>query len=259
MATTIQNADGSFTITAEPGENINAHRALDLIAGKHLDRAKEHSRKLRVAELEGRRDASLAAAARESLEAAKAWNDAKLKISGSISEGGRREVRSAVAEGIPAAGQEHIGRKLHGYAVVFYDAADPGTEFRLGEGIVERVDSRAFDKTLLQSNDITAYFNHDPNLLLGRTFAKTLRVGQDSRGVFYMLQLDPESPTHQNVRAAVKRGDLAGGSFTFTLDRQRFIPATSKTPIIRILEDVNLIELGPVTTPAYKATTAEIH
>ncbi|HEX3152918.1 MAG TPA: HK97 family phage prohead protease [Gemmataceae bacterium] len=54
-----------------------------------------------------------------------------------------------------------------GYAAVFYDPNDKGTEYQLGTDIVERVAPGAFDRAI-REDDVRGLFNHDANKRLSR-------------------------------------------------------------------------------------------
>ncbi len=145
-------------------------------------------------------------------------------------------------------------RILAGYAVVFHSPTDPGTEYRMAGDWYERIDPNAADGTLEDpSADITSTFNHNHDFLLGRRSSGTLRLSKDSRGIRYEVDL-PATTAGNDVATLVARGDLKGSSFTFrelghSQDRSN---EKHKVWTVRKLE---LIEVGPVTDPAYKATT----
>lgn len=148
---------------------------------------------------------------------------------------------------------------LTGYGSVFYNSQNAGTEYQVSPGVYERISRTAFSKSLAAKDAIDSYFNHDHNLPLGRTSAGTLKVAVDPKGLFYIVQL-PDSPNGANVAEAVRRGDVSGSSFMFTVDRQTFREETrsGRKVIVRTIEELSLLEVGPVTRPAYKAATAEL-
>jgi HK97 family phage prohead protease len=144
--------------------------------------------------------------------------------------------------------------KIVGYGAVFYDPKDPGTEYQLSSTTRERIAPWAFDRVLTSSDDVMATLNHNMDYLLGRRSAGTLRISKDSRGLKYEIDYNPADPQHVSVMAKIQRGDLRGASFWFQLSKEK--TTTTSTGYIREIQDVRLIELGPVAWPAYPSTTA---
>lgn len=147
---------------------------------------------------------------------------------------------------------------LIGYAARFHDPADPGTEYELWPGLSERVAPTAFDGMLQGggSADVVALFNHSMDLVLGRRSSGTLRLSKDARGLRYEVDL-PDTAAARDLQTLVQRGDIRGSSFSFRSRPngkrdERQSDGTTK----RWLTDLEVIDVGPVTNPAYKATTA---
>jgi HK97 family phage prohead protease len=143
-------------------------------------------------------------------------------------------------------------KAITGYAAVFHRAEEAGTEYRLGKDLVERISPTAFSRAISEKHDARALFNHDPNMLLGRAGAGTLRLSADQRGLKYEIDL-PDTQVGRDVAASIARGDLTGSSFAFQVTKQSFAKADKHD--VRNIEDVNLLDVGPVTYPAYQATT----
>jgi HK97 family phage prohead protease len=142
---------------------------------------------------------------------------------------------------------------LRGYAVV-YDRLS----LDLG-GFRERILPGAFDKMLAKragSRDLVSYFNHDPNLLLGRESSGTLRVWSDDKGVGFEV-VPPV--TRADVLELVNRRDVKGASFAFTVEKGGESWASDERGnTIREIREAQMYELGPVVTPAYPSTTAAV-
>lgn len=159
-----------------------------------------------------------------------------------------REVRETV-EGLElrAAPEGASGPgTMVGYAAVYGKFSCDLGAFR------EQIARGAFDRSLARS-DVRALFNHDPNLLLGRTSAGTLRLIPDEIGLRMELDL-PDTQLGRDTAALARRGDLQGQSFSFTtaVDQWDF----SGTPALRTLIEVDeLFDCGPVTFPAYEETS----
>lgn len=146
---------------------------------------------------------------------------------------------------------------IGGYAAVFYNPNDPGTEYELpnwGEGrMVERIARTAFDRALREGDDVRALFNHDTSNVLGRTASRTLRLSVDERGLRYEIDL-PETQLAKDLRIQIKRGDISGSSFAFIATETNWQRGDDIT--IREVRGVELYDVGPVTYPAYEASTA---
>lgn len=146
---------------------------------------------------------------------------------------------------------------LTGYAAVFYNERDAGTQFDAGQ-FVERLHRSAFDKPLSEKADVRGLFNHDSNVVLGRTTSGTMRLTKDERGLKYEIDYNPNDPDHVRVDAKIRRGDVSGSSFGFTVskDGQNWErDAATKKEIRNITSVQGLYDVGPVTYPAYEATS----
>lgn len=146
-------------------------------------------------------------------------------------------------------------RFISGYAAVFYRPGEPGTEYRLGPDTIERIAPTAFNRAIRERHDVRGLFNHDSNMLLGRTASGTMRLSVDSTGLRYEIDADPQSPLHQTVLRMLQRGDLSGSSFQFAVTKHSVARAANGS-YIRTIEDFNLYDVGPVAFPAYSATTS---
>ncbi len=153
--------------------------------------------------------------------------------------------------------REDKSRVIVGYAAVFHRAADPGTQYELWEGVVERVAPQAFDRALRERDDARGAFNHDPNFILGRVSAGTMRLSVDSVGLRYEIDL-PDTQAGRDTATSIERGDITGSSFAFIPRQTRWISGSEGEPEVRMLEDVELYDCGPVTYPAYESTTTGV-
>lgn len=154
---------------------------------------------------------------------------------------------------------------ITGYGAVFYNANDPGTEYRLWQDYYERIMPGAFDRAL-REDDVRSMFNHDSNQLLGRRANKpndTLRISVDSVGLRYEVDVDPNDPTHQSLIPKLRAGKVDGASFMFEVmgrnwrEEQRGEGDNKRDVTILEITDVRLWELGPVVFPAYESATSE--
>lgn len=124
----------------------------------------------------------------------------------------------------------------------------------------ERIARGAFASALDGTDDVRALFNHDPNILLGRTKSGTLKLSDDERGLRYDIVLDPDDPDTPRVHSKIKRGDVDGSSFGFAVHRDEDMDWDSsptkkgKLPLVTIRK-VELFDVSPVTFPAYPQTS----
>lgn len=140
--------------------------------------------------------------------------------------------------------REDGGRRLVGYAAVFNAWADIAGLF------MERVAPGAFAGSL--GGDIRSLFNHDRSWVLGRTTNGSLRLREDERGLRYEVDL-PDTQQARDVAELVERGDVSGMSFMFMVLRDEW--DFNSEPARRTLLEVELVEAGPVTWPAYPQTS----
>ena len=133
--------------------------------------------------------------------------------------------------------------KIEGHAAVFNETTDLGW-------FQERIAPGAFDDTL--NADVRALFNHDPNILLGRTTNKTLRLGTDAKGLTFSAD-PPDTQQARDVLALIERGDVDQASFGFRVIEETW-EFTEGEPDLRTLDKVELFDVSPVTFPAYEGT-----
>ena len=142
-------------------------------------------------------------------------------------------------------------RTIVGYGAVFHRSGDAGTEYELWDDVVEHVGRSAFDRALIE-DDPRGLFNHDSGSLLGRFSAGTLRLSVDEIGLRYEIDV-PDTQVGRDTVVSIERGDLTGSSFAFIPRAVKWESAGGRD--VRTLEDVELFDVGPVTYPAYEATT----
>jgi uncharacterized protein len=116
----------------------------------------------------------------------------------------------------------------------------------------EEVSPDAFSGIDLVASDCVCLFNHDSNVVLGRTSAGTLRLKLDEKGLFYECDL-PDSPNGQNIGEAVSRGDVKASSWAFTVSDDEWSMKDGKDH--RLIKKIKrLYDVSPVTYPANPAT-----
>jgi len=136
--------------------------------------------------------------------------------------------------------------KLVGYAAKFGKwSLDFG-------GWREKIHPKAFDAVL--EDDVRALKNHDPNLLLGRTTSGTLRLSTNTVGLRFEVDL-PNTTTGRDTLEEVRRKDITGCSFAFTVVEDTWKNHDDGTAERTITQVGQLFDVGPVTYPAYPDTT----
>lgn len=141
------------------------------------------------------------------------------------------------------------GPKIGGYAAVFNRLSQ-----NLG-GFVEQVNPAFFNKSRGDGwPNIIARYNHDNNMLLGTSNARTLHLNVDNTGLWY--EVEPPRSMYAVVEW-VERGDVARSSFAFRVgsDGDEWTLTDQGYPL-RTLVSGQLIDVAPVTEPAYLDTTA---
>lgn len=154
----------------------------------------------------------------------------------------QRELRFLKAAEVRATGTMRIS----GYAAVFNQWSED-----LG-GFIEKIAPGAFSRSIKTGADVRALFNHDPNLVLGRTRSKTLELVEDCVGLLFKNAL-PQTSAARSVYASIKRGDVTECSFGFSVRKDSWNSAGTE----RTLLDVELFDVGPVTFPAYSQTSVQ--
>lgn len=143
---------------------------------------------------------------------------------------------------------EPDGGLLVGYASVFDQES-----VELGS-FTEIVKPGAFRKTI-QEADVRALWNHDANFVLGRTKSGTLELAEDKRGLLSKIT-PPDTQWARDLRVSIERGDVNQMSFGFRTIRDRWHQDEGGKSLRELLE-VELLDVSPVTFPAYPQTAVE--
>ena len=144
--------------------------------------------------------------------------------------------------------------KIVGYAAVFYRDDDPGTQYELYSGHFERIQPGAFTRALGEKDDVRGLFNHEPSAILGRAQAGTLSLSEDDTGLRYEIDV-PDTQVGRDVATSIERGDVTGSSFAFSISEGGSEIRKDGKHTVREINGVALYDVGPVTYPAYEATT----
>jgi HK97 family phage prohead protease len=148
---------------------------------------------------------------------------------------------------------EGMPKEVGGIAAVVNSVTDLGY-------FEEVIMAGAFDNALAKEYDIRCLFNHEADLILGRTKADTCRVFVNGDGnLEYTWIPDYENPTHMSVVRSIMRGDITQSSFAFTIKEQNWSESEKYGSMgkrsITMIE--SLYDVSPVTYPAYEDTEAD--
>ncbi len=158
----------------------------------------------------------------------------------SIEGGERRMVVGAVE-----CRKEADGEFFEGKAVPFGDVTDLGY-------FTEEITRDAFSDVL--NDDVRGLFNHDPDVVLGRSKAGTMTLSVTDKGVFYRIKYNPNDPDHVRVMEKVKRGDVSQSSYAFTVKDETWGKRDGK-PHREITKVARWYDVAPVTYPANPNTS----
>lgn len=135
--------------------------------------------------------------------------------------------------------------RIVGHAAVFNALSEDLGGFR------EKIAPGTFAKTI-KADDIRALFNHDSAFVLGRNKAGTLDLEEDREGL--AISIDPPDTTFaRDLLVSIERGDISQMSFGFRTVSDEWADQDKQTPV-RTLTEVRLLDVSPVTFPAYPQT-----
>lgn len=149
------------------------------------------------------------------------------------------------------------GRTISGYAIVF------GVESRVlpswdGE-FIEVIERGAVTDELIARSDVKALYNHINSQLLARSVNGngTLKLSIDERGLKYEFEA-PNTTLGNDVLELVKRGDLQGSSFAFTVDEEHVTYTRNGGMRKRVISQLSgLYDVSVVVDPAYTQTSVD--
>lgn len=139
---------------------------------------------------------------------------------------------------------------ISGYAVLWDDETVIYDTFR------EKFQRGAFKRTIQNGSDVTSFFNHNPDYVIGRLSSGTLKeLREDARGLYYKVEV-PDTSWGKDLVTSIQRGDIYGNSFTFDVPKGGDTWDNSQAAALplRIVTEARLHEVGPVTMPAYQNT-----
>lgn len=135
---------------------------------------------------------------------------------------------------------------IEGYFAVF------NSTYELWPGATESIAPGAFDDSV--SDDVRALYNHNTDIVLGRTSAGTMEIKQDSHGLWGRIRINRNDSDAMNAYARIARGDITGCSFGFDIAAQETNYRDDGTIHWTITKVAPLYEISPCTFPAYTET-----
>ena len=166
-----------------------------------------------------------------------------------------KEVRSLEFEiRAEETGSEERGGRLTGTPIVFNQVTDLGF-------IREMIEPGALDSTDLR--DVRFLVGHDTSMIpLARSRNNnensTMQLSVNDNGMDIRVDLDIENnPRAKELYSAVKRGDISGMSFMFTVDKDAWDDLETDHPLRRITSISRVFEVSAVTFPAYEGTNIQ--
>lgn len=152
---------------------------------------------------------------------------------------------------IRAENNEKNGDHITGRPIVY----DSKTNLGYFNEIIER---GALDKANLK--DVRFLVNHNTDMIpLARSRNNnensTMQLEVDNDGMAIRVNLDTENNSEaRNLYSAIKRGDITGMSFMFTIDDEEWEGLETETPTRHIRKIGTVFEVSAVTFPAYEST-----
>lgn len=144
---------------------------------------------------------------------------------------------------------------ITGYGIVFNKQSNPLTLITpQGRAIkfIETISPEAVKG--LQMTNVVSMVDH--KLTLGKRSKGTMDITVDDYGVKYSVKV-PNTTIGNDAKENIRNGNLEGSSFQFVIPRGGDVWDKSQEPFKRTINKFsNIMEMGPVTYPAYPDTTA---
>lgn len=151
------------------------------------------------------------------------------------------EIRTYTAN-IEIRSDDQEKRRIVGHAAVFNQIAGDERYF------LEQVAPGAFSESI-GKDDVRALWNHNPDYVLGRNKAGTLKLSEDEVGLAIEIE-PPDTQWARDLMTSIGRGDISQMSFGFKVLKQEW----DEEKNLRTLKQVELWDVSPVTYPFYEGT-----
>lgn len=133
--------------------------------------------------------------------------------------------------------------RIEGYAATF------GVRSQDLGGFFEVIAPGAFDDCLAANPDILGLFNHDMDMVLGRTSSGTMTVSVDATGLRYSID-PPDTQLARDLMVSMRRKDIRGSSFGFYCLEETWDLDDAGT-LVRTILKAQVFDCSVVTDPAY--------
>ena len=147
---------------------------------------------------------------------------------------------------------EKRGHVIEGHPIVY------NAETNIGGMWLERIDPAALQDTDLK--DVMLLVNHDrTGIPLARSRNNndnsTMKLSVTEDGLHIRADIDSNNPRGAELLSAVSRGDIAGMSFAFTVEEDRWEDLETDLPRRTITKIGRVMEVSAVNNPAYEQTS----
>ncbi len=142
---------------------------------------------------------------------------------------------------------------ISGYASVYNSKSQD-----LG-GYYEVVKPGAFDRTLNDPNaEVIARIEHQGGLMIiGKRSNGSLKLESNQTGLKYFIS-PPDTTAARDLMELLRTGLIDKSSFAFTVNKNgEDWDYSTKVPT-RYLTDVSLVDVAPVSSPAYEKTSVQL-
>lgn len=117
----------------------------------------------------------------------------------------------------------------------------------------EMIAPGAFDDVL--KDDVRALLNHDRNYVLARTKAGTLELSLNDKGDLVYKYQTPNISYALDLAENIRLGNINQSSFAFYISDEEWKDLDSDNPLRVIKKLSRLVDVSPVTFPAYPDTS----
>lgn len=124
--------------------------------------------------------------------------------------------------------------------------------YQVWDGVTESIDPNAFVNSI--HGDVRALYNHNTDLVLGRTTAGTFTLENRDNGLWGRITLNKNDSDARNVYERVARGDVTGCSIGFEIKSEERSISDDGSVHYTIKEIDPLYECTITPYPAYTAT-----
>lgn len=145
------------------------------------------------------------------------------------------------------------GKTITGRAIA-YNKMSNELRTASGDKFYEKILPGAVEYSMA-NNDILAYKEHNPEMILGRKSAGTLKLEHRNDGLYATIDV-PNTSYGRDTLESAKRGDIKGFSFGFNKPTTRNYMEDGMK--IREISNMDLREISVVSNPAYNDTTLSV-